>query len=167
MYCSNCGKLTTLKHVHNEGDIPFCESCNKLFFPTINVAIIAILTNQLGEVCLVDQSSNSSYKVLIAGFIKPEETLEDCVTREILEELGVRVSSCQYLNSYFYGNNNVLMVGYHATTNEVNFTIDKTEIDHAQWFKVDDVIGRMREGSIADQLYRQFYSEIKQNKDGA
>lgn len=167
MYCSNCGKLTTIKHVHNEGDIPFCEPCNKLIFPTINVAIIAILSNLQGEVCLVDQSSNSNFKVLIAGFIKPEETLEDCVARELHEELGVSITSCRYLNSYFYGKNNVLMVGYHATTSELEFTIDKTEIDHASWYHIDDVIGRIREGSIADQLYRQYYNEIKQNRNGA
>ncbi|MBU1145780.1 MAG: NUDIX domain-containing protein [Firmicutes bacterium] len=157
MYCSLCGKKLELKNIHNEGEIPFCKECHKLYFPRIDIAIIAILTNDKSEVCLTNQNKEGKYKVLIAGFVKPNETLEECVIREIKEEVGIDVLSCSYLNSYHYDTNNVLMVGFHAKTSQSDFLIDKEEIDNAAWYDLHDVIGRIREGSIADLLYKQFY----------
>ncbi|XMB66611.1 NUDIX domain-containing protein [Mycoplasmatota bacterium zrk1] len=160
MYCIDCGKELSFKSIDNEGDIPYCADCNKLHFPKVDLAMIAILTNHKNQVCLINQNNDSRYKVLIAGFIKPGETLEECVKREIKEEVGVDIIKCDYLNSHFYSCSSVLMVGFHAVTNQLNLIIDENEVDNASWYDVDDVIGRMREGSIADLLYKQYYQSI-------
>ncbi len=157
MYCKDCGKELDFKNINNEGDIPYCAVCDKLHFPKVNLAMIAILSNQKNQVCLINQNNNFKYKVLIAGFIKPGETLEECVKREIKEEVGVDIIKCDYLNSHFYDSSDVLMVGFHAETNQLNLVIDENEVDKASWYDIDDVIGRMREGSIADLLYKQYY----------
>ena len=160
MFCTVCGNELEFKTIINEGEIPFCKECNKLHFPKIDIAMIAILTNK-DKVCLIDQKEVSKCKVLIAGFIKPGETLDDCVRREIKEEVGIDTTKCNYLNSHFYENNEVLMVGFHAETEQLDLVIDKHEVDSANWHDKDDVIGRLREGSIADMLYKQYYKLIK------
>jgi len=162
MYCTECGNELGLKTIINEGEIPFCIECNKLHFPKVDIAMISILTNK-DKVCLIRQKEVSKYEVLIAGFIKPGETLEDCVRREIKEEVGVDVSKCYYLNSHFYDNNNVLMVGFHAETEQLDLVIDRHEVDTATWYDKNDIIGRLREGSIADRLYKQYYESINKN----
>jgi NAD+ diphosphatase len=156
MYCSICGNKLIVKPVDKEGDIPYCGQCDKLFFPQINLAMIAILTNSKNQICLVNQNSLSKFKVLIAGYIKPGENLENCVRREIKEEIGVDIENCEYMSSHYYENNNVLMTGFHATTNQSDLKIDDTEIDSANWYELDDALWRIREGSIAYKLVDQF-----------
>lgn len=162
MYCTECGNELEFKSIVNEGEIPFCKECNKLYFPKVDIAMIAILTNK-DKVCLLNQNNISKYKVLIAGFIKPGETLEECVRREIKEEVGIDIINCNYLNSHFYEKKEILMIGFQAETKQLDLVIDKNEVDSAAWYDKDDVIGRIREGSIADKLYKQYYKSINHN----
>ena len=161
MYCTICGNKLELRSIDNEGDIPFCKKCNKLFFPKVNLAMIAILTNAENQICLVNQKSLSSYKVLLAGYVKPGETLEECVKREIFEEVGVNIIKCDYLNSHHYEKSNVLMAGFHAITAQYDFSIDNTEIDNANWYELDDALRRIRKGSIAYILVQQYINSLK------
>ena len=40
-----------------------------------------------------------TFKGLVAGFLEPGETLEECVAREVKEETGLQIDHCQYLFS--------------------------------------------------------------------
>ena len=159
MFCSVCGNELDSKMIKNEGDIPYCSNCDKLFFPKMNLAIIAILTNDKNQICLINQKGSNQFKVLIAGFIKPLETLEDCVKREIKEEVGIIVDTVHYLNSYFYEGNDVLMVGFNAITIQNDIIIDQDELDKADWYDFNDCLHRIREGSIAFKLVKQFLNQ--------
>lgn len=156
MYCSICGNELETKEIHNEGVIPYCANCNKLYFPRVDIATISILTNSRNEVCLTTQNKEGTYKVLIAGFVKPGESLEECVKREIKEEIGIDVATCEYLNSYHYDKNDVLMVGFHATTDQYDFALDETEIKEASWHQKEECLSLIRSGSIAHRLMKQF-----------
>lgn len=156
MFCQLCGSKLQEKEIANEGYIPYCSKCDQLFFPKVNIAMIAILTNSQNEICLIEQNNLSKFKVLLAGYIKPGETLENCVRREIQEEVGIEVHKTTYLKSHFYDRKGVLMVGYHAETLNHDFNIDKNEIDNATWYHKDDALHRIREGSIAYQLVKEF-----------
>lgn len=160
MYCNECGTKLDRKEIGNEGFLPFCESCSKVFFPKVNLAIIAIITNKTGQICLINQINKPKYKVLVAGYIKPPETLEECAIREIKEEVGLEVFECNYLNSHYYNDNNVLMVAFHVKTNQTEITIDLSELDNADWYDKDDCLHRIREGSIAYNLVKQYLKEI-------
>jgi NAD+ diphosphatase len=160
MYCTICGSDLELKTIDKEGEIPFCKKCNKLFFPRVNLAMIAILTNTKNQICLINQKGENKYKVLLAGYIRPGETLEECVKRELFEEVGVEVIQCDYLKSHYYEKNEVLMVGYHALTNQFDLNIDESELDNANWYELDDAIKRIREGSIAYQLVREYLNNL-------
>ncbi|MBU1020515.1 MAG: NUDIX domain-containing protein, partial [Firmicutes bacterium] len=102
-----------------------------------------------------------TYKVLIAGFVKQGERLEECVAREIKEEVGIEITRCTYINSHYYNRNNVLMVGFHAETDQTEFIKDEIEIHEVDWYNKHEVIGKIRDGSIADMLYKQFYASYK------
>lgn len=156
LYCTECGNKLDVKEIANEGNIPYCPTCDQLFFPKLNLAMIAIVTNDQNQICLVNQKGNGQYKVLIAGYVKPNETLEDCVKREVKEELGIEVKDVHYLNSYAYESKQVLMVGFHAKAIQTELNIDPNEIDHAEWYAYHDSVHRIREGSIAYQLVNQF-----------
>lgn len=156
MYCSQCGQLLDVKEIDNEGSIPYCSACDKLFFPKVDLAIIAVVTNEKNQICLVKQQLESQYKVLIAGYIKPNETLEACVRREIKEEIGINVDHVEYINSYFYDRKQVLMVGFNAKTIHEDLKIDPAEIIEANWYNYHDSLDKIREGSIAHKLVKEF-----------
>ena len=161
MYCINCSKELIEKDVKGEGSIPYCPVCDKLYFEKSSIAMIAIVVNPEGQICLTNQNKLSTYKVLIAGYLKVGETIEDCVKREVQEEIGVRVSKTRFLKSHFYDKNKVLMMGFVAYTDDVELVIDQDEVDCASWYDVNDCLWRIREGSIAYLLVKQYINEIE------
>lgn len=156
MYCEQCGTKLGTRFVKNEGEVPYCNTCEKLFFEKSNVAMIAIVVNKDNKICLVNQKGAPKYKVLIAGYLKVGETIEQCVEREIKEEIGLTISEITFMKSHYYDNKNVLMMGFYAKTNDIEFEIDEEEIESANWYNQDDCLWRIREGSIAYQLVTQY-----------
>jgi NAD+ diphosphatase len=71
---------------------------------------------------------------LIAGFVEPGETLEECVHREIKEETGLEVQNLQYINSQPWPFPSQLMVGFMAQYKEGTFQPQDDELDDARWF---------------------------------
>ena len=41
-YCMECGTKLELRHLENEGEIPFCSQCNQFRFPIFNTAVSMI-----------------------------------------------------------------------------------------------------------------------------
>ena len=87
-FCGRCGNPAAL--AVNELAV-HCRSCGNLVFPRISPAMIVAIEkeNQL----LLARSNRfvgGMYSVL-AGFVEPGETFEDCVKREVMEEVGIQV----------------------------------------------------------------------------
>lgn len=70
----------------------------------------------------------------VAGFVEPGESLEECVHREIEEEVGVRVTDLRYFGSQPWPFPHSLMVGFVARWLEGEIVIDGVEIEDARWF---------------------------------
>jgi NAD+ diphosphatase len=51
---------------------------------------------------------------LIAGFVEPGETIEECVHREIFEEAGIQVNNLKYFGAQPWPFPNSLMIGFTA-----------------------------------------------------
>jgi len=89
---------------------------------------------------------------LIAGFVEPGETLEECVRREIKEEVSLQVKNIRYFASQPWPFPNSLMIGFTAEYAGGEIAVDKTEISDAGWYDVNslpDLPGKM---SIAREL---------------
>lgn len=154
-YCPHCGEHLIKKEIGDEGMIPFCESCAIPLWDTFTTCIIAAVVNEYGEIALLRQNYVSATKyVCVAGVMKTGESAEDAAIREISEETGLQVEDLHYIRSYPYNKKEMLMLGYKAIVKKKEFTLSK-EVDSAEWVKPDDVLGLLREGSIAWQLVRE------------
>ncbi len=115
VYCPYCGKKLIKKEIGDEGRIPFCEKCNIPLWDMFTTSIIAAVVNEEREIALLRQNyvSATSY-VCVAGVMKPGESAEDAVIREVREEIGQKVERLEYIGSYPYEKKEMLMLGYKA-----------------------------------------------------
>jgi NAD+ diphosphatase len=76
------------------------------------------------------------YSVL-AGFVEPGETLEECVSREVREETGIEVKNLRYFASQPWPFPHSLMVAFTAEHAAGEITVDPSEIVEASWYSAD------------------------------
>jgi len=134
-YCGSCG--TPMKTVTEE-HAKLCPNCGLRVYPRIAPAIIVAVTK--GDSILLARSTrfkNTKMYSVIAGFVEPGETLEDCIEREVMEEVGIRIKDIAYFASQPWPFPDSLMIAFTARYASGKIAIDKKEIVHAAWFRAD------------------------------
>jgi NAD+ diphosphatase len=98
---------------------------------------------------------------LIAGFIEPGERLEEGVSREIMEEVGLKVKNIKYFSSQPWPYPNSLMIGFTAEYESGEITVDGVEISKAGWFSVDNLPELPSKVSIAREIIDWYITNYK------
>lgn len=153
-HCGRCGLSMTLEHGERA---LVCSSCRTAIYPRISPAIIVAVTSG-GRLLLARSGRFPGRRMfsVIAGYVEPGETLEDCVRREIREEVGLEVRNIRYFGSQAWPFSGSLMVGFTAEHAGGEIRVDGREILEADWFAPDrlpEIPGKM---SIARQLIEGF-----------
>lgn len=155
-YCGSCGEPTEFK---TDERAKICPQCGLTNYPRLSPAVIvAVLKNDhilLGR--------NKRFKLpfysVLAGFVEPGETLEECVKREIREEVGITVKNIRYFGSQPWPFPDSLMIAFTADYAGGNIYIDGSEIIDAAWFKKDNLPQIPPRISIARQLIDWFVQQ--------
>ncbi len=154
-YCPHCGKKAEMREIGDEGVIPYCAQCKVPLWDMFTTSIIAAVVNECGEVALLRQNYVSTTNhVCVAGVMKPGESAEDTVVREVGEELGLDVKSVSYVRSYPYEKKDMLMLGFQAVVEKKDFVLSG-EVDAAEWVRFEDALSLLWEGSVAWRLVRE------------
>ena len=90
----------------------------------------------------------------LAGFVEAGESLEDCVHREVAEEVGLQVQGLRYFGSQSWPFPHSLMVAYTARYAGGEIVPQADEIEDAQWFALDALPAIPPRFSIAGHLIR-------------
>lgn len=93
---------------------------------------------------------------VLAGFVNPGESLEECIHREIKEEAGVEVSNIRYLGSQPWPFPDSLMIGFIADYVKGELKPDKEEITELKWFEPKEIPKWPDKVSIARTLIDYF-----------
>jgi NAD+ diphosphatase len=148
LYCPRCGYQTEI--------IPAswgkqCPNCGHFSYPPSVPAVLALVHD--GERVLLGRKREwgPRYSIL-AGFVEPGESLEECVAREVMEEVGVKVTDITYVGSQPWPFPHQLMVGYMARYAGGEIRLDEQELDDAQWFHVDSLPNLPPPMSLARQV---------------
>jgi len=159
-YCPHCGTELIRKEIGDEGLIPYCEKCSIPLWDMFTTSIIAAVVNEYDEVALLRQNyvSTTNY-VCVAGIMKIGESAEETVIREVKEEIGQDVDTLEFISSYPYEKKEMLMLGYKAIVKKQDFQLSG-EVDSVAWFGYDEVLEKIREGSIAWQLVKSVIEEV-------
>lgn len=164
-YCQQCGKKLSLKGIGDEGLVPFCENCDQPFFLSDKPCIIVVVVNEENEVILIRQNHLSkTHWVLVAGYIKANETAEETVIREVLEETGQKVESQKFLLSFNHAQKGLLMLGFVAFVKKNDFSISN-EVDAIGWFSIEKAGKLLKEGTIAQKHFYQVKDYLQKHEN--
>ncbi len=161
-YCGVCGTPTEL---HAQDRARTCPACKHVAYPRISPAMMALVWRENGRekellLARAPHFAPGMYSAL-AGFVEAGESLEECVLREVHEEVGVRVKNLRYYNSQSWPFPHSLMVAYTAEWVSGEIVPQQSEIEAAGWFSVDALPGIPPRISIAGHLIRDTAAALR------
>ena len=135
-YCGRCSTPTEDKH---DERAKICPGCGLINYPRLSPAIIVAVRRDDRLLLARNQRFRNGFYSVLAGFVEPGETLEDCVKREVFEEVNIRVKNIRYFGSQPWPFPNSLMVGFTADYAGGEIDVNKSEIVEAAWFAADNL----------------------------
>lgn len=130
-YCGSCGSETFTRETERCRE---CPSCGSLAYPKIAPAIMALVKKDNKILLARGPHFPEKFYSVIAGYVDPGETLEQCVGREVFEEVGIRVKNIRYFGSQPWPFSQSLMIAFTCDWENGEISMDPAELTHAEWF---------------------------------
>ncbi|HBX22927.1 MAG TPA: NAD(+) diphosphatase [Desulfotomaculum sp.] len=156
-FCGQCGVPTKNKTDELAKE---CPSCGATSFPRISPAVIVAIVKE--DKILLARNINfpTSFYSVLAGFVEPGETLEECVQREVQEEVGIEVKNIKYFGSQSWPFPDSLMIGFTAEYADGEIAVDNMELSHADWFSCCNMPAKIPgKRTIAGRLIEWFLEQ--------
>jgi NAD+ diphosphatase len=157
-FCGVCGAPTTDKP---DERAKICTDPPLRFriYPKISPAVIVAILDRDRILLAHNRRFVSKFYSLIAGFVEIGESLEDCVHREVKEEVGVKVKNIRYFGSQPWPTPDSLMIGFLADYAGGDIRIQDDELHDARWFSPPDMPTLPPSDSIARRILRWYETE--------
>ena len=135
-YCGACGRATAARTNERSRE---CPGCGLVAYPRLAPAVMGLVRREK-ELLLAraPRFPKDMYSAL-AGFVEPGETLEQCLEREVYEEVGIKVRNVRYFASQPWPFPHSLMIAFFADYCSGEIRVDGTEIEDAKWFDVKNL----------------------------
>ena len=161
-HCGVCGTPTELQAGERARR---CPACGHTSYPRITPAMMVLVWRERAG---ASGTSGGTKELLLArsphyvpgvysalaGFVEAGESLEECVHREVAEEVGVRVHELRYYGSQSWPFPHSLMVAYTAKWVEGEIVPQAGEIEDARWYALDALPKIPPRFSISGHLIR-------------
>ncbi len=133
-FCGTCGAETFFRAGERARE---CPRCGSLSYPRISPAVIVAVVR--GDRLLLAHAARfaSGFYSVLAGYVEPGETLEECVHREIREEVGIDVKNLRYFASQPWPFPHSLMIAFTAEHAAGEIAVDGVELTDAGWYTAD------------------------------
>lgn len=157
-YCNNrfCGRCGS-KTVHDTKERAIrCPSCGNLVYPKIVPAVIVGVLHE-DKILLTKYRTGFAHFALVAGFTEIGETLEETVSREVMEETGLRVRNIRYYKSQPWGIADDILAGFYCDAEgDASIRMDQNELKYAEWTSRDEVILQPDDFSLTNEMMERF-----------
>lgn len=147
-YCPMCGVPTTqISPIAKR-----CPECRQEFYPRISPAVIVLIKKEDSILLVHARNFRGTFKGLVAGFLEPGETLEECVHREVMEETGLRIKNLKYFGSQPWPYPSGIMIGYSAEYESGTIKLQDEELSAGNFYRKDNLPEIPKKLSIARKL---------------
>lgn len=158
-YCPECGTKLVGRLAGDDGEVPYCTKCDKLWFDNFTDCVLVLVYNEEDEVALSSQwYLPEGLASFTTGFMKPGETAEEAAAREVKEELGLDLQSVEYAGTYWFDHNSQLMHGFIGYAEKTPLVLS-SEVDTARWVPAAEVPAAMMPdfpGNAAMTVFRRY-----------
>ena len=157
-FCGRCGAATVPK---DDERVRVCPACRLSAYPRVAPAVMALVRR--GSELLLGRGPHfpaGMYSAL-AGFVEPGESLEQCVAREVAEEVGVEVTNLAYFASQPWPFPHSLMIAFTCDWARGELRPQAGEIEAAEWFDVFQLPKLPSRISIARRLIDAVAGEMR------
>jgi NAD+ diphosphatase len=160
-HCGVCGTPTEL---HPGERSRVCPACGHTAYPRVSPAMMALIWRP-GELLLARSPHyvKGLYSAL-AGFVEAGESLEECVHREVAEEVGVTVTDLRYYGSQSWPFPHSLMVAFTARWTGGEIVPQEGEIEDAQWYAIDALPNVPPRFSVSGHLIRDTVQAMREGR---
>ena len=161
-FCGACGQK--LEHAPSER-MMHCPVCGEMYFPQICPSVIVAVRD--GERILLTKYAPSHFPnsthnpkatyALVAGYIEIGETPEDCVRREVMEEVGLRVKNVTAWKNQPWPFTSTLLFGFFCDLDgDDTITLQEDELSVAEWVNRADMQDRSADISLTSNMMEAF-----------
>ena len=152
-YCGACAH--PLEH-HESMRALRCPHCGNMVFPRLNPAVIVCVCDPRQNRIVLTRYAAGRYApidALVAGFVEIGETIEDCVHREVREELGLEVKNIRYYKSQPWGVAGDILSGYWCDVDgDPTIRMDAAELGRAVWASPEEIPGQPDDLSLTNEM---------------
>lgn len=152
-YCGRCGGRN--EH-HPVERAMHCPVCNRNMYPRIMPAVIIGVIDG-DRLLLTKYREGFNNYALVAGFTEIGETLEETVSREVMEEAGLRVKNIRYYKSQPWGLAGDILAGFYCDVDGSNeIRMDENELKLAQFMTRDEIVLQPDSFSLTNEMMKRF-----------
>ena len=134
-----------------------CTACGHTEYPKISPAVIVAIKNV--DKLLMSRYARGTYRnfALIAGYLEVGETFEDCVRREVMEEVGLKVKNIRYYKSQPWAFSDTVMIGFVADLDgDDAIRLEEEELAEAGWYTRDEIVEYPPYISVGHEMMKAF-----------
>jgi NAD+ diphosphatase len=157
-YCGRCGTPTEPKR---DERVRVCPACKLAAYPRVAPAVMALVKREKQILLARSPHFPPGMYSALAGFAEPGESLEQCLAREVAEEVGVQISNIRYFASQSWPFPHSLMIAFVCEWESGEIRPQASEIDDAKWFEVLQLPKLPSKISIARRLIDAVTAEIR------
>ena len=135
-YCGACGRATVARTSERSRE---CPGCGLVAYPRLAPAVMGLVRREKDLLLARAPRFPKDMYSALAGFVEPGETLEQCLEREVYEEVGIKIRNVRYFASQPWPFPHSLMIAFFADYCSGEIRVDGAEIEDAKWFSVKNL----------------------------
>ncbi len=156
-FCGRCGAPT---EPHAAERVRACPACKLSAYPRVAPAVMALVKREKHILLARSPHFPQGMYSALAGFVEPGESLEQCLAREVAEEVGVRIGNARYFASQPWPFPHSLMIAFVCDWASGEIKPQDGEIEEANWFEVLQLPKLPSKISIARRLIDAVVKEL-------